>query len=261
MSGKEQPQIGATEYVTPVLNRRAFHCPHCQVYAPQYWVHLSHAGDRITHVQGYVWQLPERCVLVERQRRVNDWRSAQRDHGNSLGLGQRAARTSGHAAGRQNDEQNGDDLRARRREEHRHGAVGATISPMNQEVRRRSTPRAHPAVVSPRPDDAADRTSTCGPSCGPNRPLERVNIPPIARDPENRYGDSNTVRRPGAERDLALHRGFEPHGNRSGPHRAEGGLSRDCRAVTGARERRASGLRRANSGEASCRSLVVPWAA
>ena len=132
-------------------------------------------GRRITHVQGYVWQLPERCVLVERQRRVNDWRSAQRDHGNSLGLGQRAARTSGHAAGRQNDEQNGDDLRARRREEHRHGAVGATISPMNQEVRRRSTPRAHPAVVSPRPDDAADRTSTCGPSCGPNRPLERVN--------------------------------------------------------------------------------------
>jgi hypothetical protein len=35
----ESPEIGAGDYVAPVLNRKAFHCPHCNVYAPQLWQH------------------------------------------------------------------------------------------------------------------------------------------------------------------------------------------------------------------------------
>lgn len=42
---EERPQeeartIDAHEYVAPVLNRKAFHCPHCAVYAPHGWKHL-----------------------------------------------------------------------------------------------------------------------------------------------------------------------------------------------------------------------------
>jgi hypothetical protein len=43
-------QIGAGDYVAPVLNRKAFHCPHCGVYAPQEWEHLTlYGGTHPSH--------------------------------------------------------------------------------------------------------------------------------------------------------------------------------------------------------------------
>ena len=38
---QERQPIGAAEYVAPMMNRRAYHCPHCRVYAPQGWWQLS----------------------------------------------------------------------------------------------------------------------------------------------------------------------------------------------------------------------------
>jgi hypothetical protein len=43
------PQIGATDYVPPKFKKKAFHCPHCAVYAPQQWTQLFPAdGDVIS---------------------------------------------------------------------------------------------------------------------------------------------------------------------------------------------------------------------
>lgn len=38
----ERAPIGAGDYVTPVLGRKAFHCMHCNVYAPQRWFDLRY---------------------------------------------------------------------------------------------------------------------------------------------------------------------------------------------------------------------------
>jgi hypothetical protein len=45
-------QIEASDYVAPVLRRKAFHCPHCGVYAQQGWGQLKYPGQTYnsTHI-------------------------------------------------------------------------------------------------------------------------------------------------------------------------------------------------------------------
>jgi hypothetical protein len=46
---EEAPRrIEAGDYVAPVMNRKAFHCPHCGVYATQHWHYLSYGRGNLT---------------------------------------------------------------------------------------------------------------------------------------------------------------------------------------------------------------------
>jgi hypothetical protein len=45
---QESIPIHATEYVAPAVERPAFHCPYCRVYAEQTWVQL------VRNIRGHV---------------------------------------------------------------------------------------------------------------------------------------------------------------------------------------------------------------
>jgi hypothetical protein len=55
-AAEEQPEpphrIGATDYVAPMLGRKAFHCPHCAVYSPQGWRQLKVPGVGVVEYSG-----------------------------------------------------------------------------------------------------------------------------------------------------------------------------------------------------------------
>jgi hypothetical protein len=72
----EVRRIGATEYVAPAMNRRAFHCPHCLVYAQQAWWHLLHSSGHGGYVASNIYK--GKCLNC---RELTYWWTADINHG------------------------------------------------------------------------------------------------------------------------------------------------------------------------------------
>jgi hypothetical protein len=59
---EDSAPIGATEYVAPQVDRQAFHCPFCRVYAQQRWARLKTGGSTTTIVTSVRRSTCDNCM-------------------------------------------------------------------------------------------------------------------------------------------------------------------------------------------------------